>query len=106
MIDVNEIIQQARAEVLAACVHHVRRRAAQLDNITANILADELLVELQPTAKDLEELLRQEREKGHMEGHKCDDLIIEIDEDGEVKGCSYKIDALRKEKARASEGKG
>ena len=43
---------------------------------------------------EIERLLADEREKGHIEGHTCGDSIIEIDEDGKVKGCAYKIRQL------------
>jgi len=42
----------------------------------------------------IERLLADERKKGHIEGHACEDSIIEIDEDGKVKGCAYKIRQL------------
>ena len=42
----------------------------------------------------LTRFIEAEREKGHIEGHTCESSVIEIDEDGKVKGCAYKIRQL------------
>ncbi len=121
MRDMEIAEKQAQAEVLAACQKalcwlcadghepdksgiHFLSKPGYLNS--RERCAAFALRSIQPAAKDLEELLRGERERGHTEGHQCDDSIIEVDEGGKVKGCFYKIDALRKEKARASEGGG
>ena len=104
--------KQAQVEVLAACIRrieHLRGKWSQDDDRAqwALIRAGEELEELQPAAKDLEELLR----KAKLEEHKavCADCNAVVEADW-PRSTKFKLPKpcqrlAELEKARAKEGK-
>ena len=113
--EVNETVsKRIRAEVLAACANKAETTiyyrevdvlewdAARLQQQIANDIR-----QLQPAASALEELLREEREKGYSEALEATQRTIAasgLDDDG-VNHILSRIRSLRLEKARASEEK-